>query len=85
MKLFKLRMIAFSYGEHIDLYCSEKGETLDIHNLHIHFRLHSHQKWLRMCSNPGLCTLSCAVFVEYQIRDTIASFPVGTKYARSEI
>ena len=24
MKLFKLRTIAFSYGEHVDLYCSDK-------------------------------------------------------------
>ena len=30
-------------------------------------------------------TLSCAAFVEYQIRDTVASFPISTKYARSEI
>ena len=85
MKLFKLRSIAFSYSEQVGLYCSDKGETLHIHNFHIHFRLHSHQKWLTVYSNPGLCTLSCAAFVDYQIRDTVASFPIGTKYARSEI
>ena len=42
-KLFKLRTIAFSYSDYVDLYCSGKGETLHIQNLHVHFRLHSHQ------------------------------------------
>ena len=44
MKLFKLRTIAFSYSQYVDLYCSDKGETLHIHSLHVHFRLYSHQK-----------------------------------------
>ena len=66
-------------------YCSDKGETLHIHNLHVHFGLHSHRKWLTMYLNHGLCILSCAAFVKYQIRDTIASFPTGTTYARADI
>ena len=46
MKLFKLGKIAFSYIEHIDLYCSDKGDNiiLDVHNFHVHVRLYSHQK-----------------------------------------
>ena len=40
MKLFKLRTIAFSYREHVDLYCSDKGDDiiLHVHNLHVHFQ-----------------------------------------------
>ena len=79
MKLFKLGTIALNYSEHVNLYCSGKGETLHIHNLHVH------QKWLTVYLDLGLCTLSCAAFVEYQIRNTVASFPIGTKYAQSEI
>ena len=79
MKLFKLHTIACSYSEHVDLYCSDKGETLHIHNLPVHFPLYSHQKWLTVYLDLGLCTLSCAAFCEYQIRDTVASLPIDTK------
>ena len=87
MKLFKLRTIAFSYSDYVDLYCLDKGETLHIHNPHVHFRLHRQEslKVINSVFKPWLCTLSCAAFVEYQIRDTVASFPIGTKYAQSEI
>ena len=28
MKLFKLRKNAFSHSEHVDLYCSDKGDNI---------------------------------------------------------
>ena len=61
MKLFKLYKIAFGYSEHVDLYCSAKGDNiiLHVHNLHVHFRLYSHWKWSTVYLDLRLCTLSC--------------------------
>ena len=35
----KLRATAFSYSEHVDLYCSDKGDNiiLHVHNPHVRF------------------------------------------------
>ena len=66
MKLFKLRTIAFSYSEHVDLYCSDKGENIILHirSLNVHFRLYSHQK---LYLDLGLRTLSCSAFAEHKL------------------
>ena len=89
MKLFKLRTIAFSYIEHVDLYCSDKGETLHIHNLPCSLLITQSPKVINSVFKSWLVyfELCCVRRIpdKDQIRDTLASFPIGTKYARSEI
>ena len=61
-------MVAFSYSEHVDLYCSDKGTTLCYTFITSMFIFdYIVTKVINNVFRTGLCTLNCFVFVKHRL------------------